>query len=69
MPLLYQLSWSACILSKKCIENVSYMIGAHPYWYESSSQVVDIDTEEDWEIASIMYARQHERRNFSEKLN
>jgi len=55
IPPLYQLSWSTAILSRKCIEEVSYMVGAHPYWYDCYSDVVDIDTDEDWLLAQIMY--------------
>lgn len=57
IPPIYQLSWSICILSRKCIEEVSYMVGAHPYWYECYSDVVDIDTEDDFELAQIKYQK------------
>lgn len=60
MPFVYQLSWSICILSKKCINEVSYMIGAHPYWYECYSEAVDIDTEDDFELASLIYRKNME---------
>ncbi len=62
LPPTYQLSWSVCILSRKCIDEVSYMIGAHPYWYECNAQVVDIDTEDDWELAISIYGRDMERK-------
>lgn len=57
LPCLYQLSWSICILSRKCIDDVSYMVGAHPYWYECYSDAVDINTEDDFELAQIIYER------------
>jgi N-acylneuraminate cytidylyltransferase len=59
---LYQLSWSTCVLSRKCIDEVSYMVGSHPYWYESYVGVVDIDTEEDWEFAAALYRRKAEQK-------
>ena len=57
IPPIYQLSWSICVLSRRCIEEVSYMVGAHPYWYECCSDVVDIDTESDFELAQIIYQK------------
>lgn len=56
IPPVYQMSWSAIILSRKCIEEVSYMVGAHPYWYDCYSEVVDIDTEEDLALAELIYS-------------
>lgn len=55
LPPIYQLSWSVCVLSRKCIDTVSYMIGSHPYWYITDAQTVDIDTEDDFELAQIIY--------------
>lgn len=69
MPFLYQLSWSVCILSRKCISEVSYMIGAHPYWYECYTQAVDIDTQDDFELAGAIYKRNMERGCLDEERN
>ncbi|MCL2499449.1 MAG: hypothetical protein FWE90_03825 [Defluviitaleaceae bacterium] len=57
IPPIYQVSWSTAILSRACIEKVSYMIGARPFWYDCYSTVVDIDTEDDWEIAQLLYSK------------
>jgi N-acylneuraminate cytidylyltransferase len=55
LPPVYQMSWAVAILSRQCISEVSYIIGARPYWYESTAEAVDIDIEHDWELAQEMY--------------
>lgn len=60
---VYQLSWSTAILSRRCVDEVSYMVGAHPYWYDCYSDVVDIDTEEDWRLAQIIYQMKAEGKS------
>jgi len=52
---LYRMSWATEILKRESINKISYMVGAKPYWYESYSPVVDIDTEDDWKLAQVMY--------------
>ncbi|MDR0644906.1 MAG: hypothetical protein LBG05_08430 [Treponema sp.] len=59
---VYQLSWSTCVLSRKCIDEISYMIGARPYWYECYSEVIDIDTEEDFELAATIFGQKMKRK-------
>ncbi|MDR3164040.1 MAG: hypothetical protein LBU13_00510 [Synergistaceae bacterium] len=67
IPPIYQMSWSAMILSRKCIDEVSYMVGAHPYWYDCYLSVVDIDTEEDWLLAQIIYRNKVESESANGK--
>lgn len=62
IPPIYELSWSSIILSRKCIDEVSYMVGAHPYWYDCYSEMVDIDTEEDWTLAQMIYSNKMEKK-------
>lgn len=55
IPPVYQISWANEILSRKCIDTCGYMVGEHPYWYDAYNPTVDIDTEQDWELAQILY--------------
>lgn len=55
IPPIYQISWATEILTRKCIETCGYMVGEHPYWYDAYNPMVDIDTEQDWELAQILY--------------
>ncbi len=55
VPPLYQISWATAILSRECIENVSYLVGKKPYWYDSYAPVIDIDTMDDFRFASMAY--------------
>jgi N-acylneuraminate cytidylyltransferase len=52
---LYQISWATAVLSRECINNVSYLVGQNPYWYDSYSPIIDIDTLEDFNFASLAY--------------
>lgn len=56
LPYHYEFNFTASILSRESIRNVGYHIGAKPLWYESQAQSIDIDTEEDFEMARLIYA-------------
>lgn len=55
IPPIYQISWATEILTRKCIETCGYMVGTRPYWYDAYNPTVDIDTEQDWELAQVLY--------------
>lgn len=55
VPPLYQISWATAILTRECIEKVSYLVGRKPYWYDSYSPIIDIDTMEDFVFAQLSY--------------
>lgn len=55
IPPLYQISWATAIVSYKCLEKVSYIIGRKPYWYDSYSPIIDIDTMDDFKFAQLAY--------------
>jgi N-acylneuraminate cytidylyltransferase len=55
IPPLYQISWATAVLSRECIETVSYLVGKNPFWYDSYSPVIDIDTLDDFKFASLAY--------------
>jgi len=55
LPTWYEVLWSCFILKRDTIENVRYHIGVEPYLYESKAVTVDIDTPEDFKLASEIY--------------
>lgn len=61
MPPIYQISWATEILTRDCIKTCGYMVGQNPYWYDAYNPTVDIDTEQDWELAQIIYKYYHEK--------
>lgn len=62
IPPVYQISWANEILSRECIEKVRYMVGENPFWYDAYNPTVDIDTEEDWELAQLIYRHYREKK-------
>ncbi len=55
IPPVYQISWANEILTRESIATCGYMVGVNPYWYDAYNPTVDIDTEQDWELAQILY--------------
>ena len=56
LPPLYEILWSAFILKRHTIETVKYHIGMDPYLIPFDDvTLVDIDTEEDFRLASEIY--------------
>lgn len=55
IPPIYQISWATAILTRECIEKVSYLVGRKPYWYDSYSPIIDIDTMDDFTFAQLSY--------------
>lgn len=62
IPPIYQISWATEILTRECIDTCGYMVGSTPYWYDAYNPTVDIDTEQDWELAQILYRHYREKR-------
>ncbi len=63
IPPMYQISWANEILTRECIERVGYMVGENPFWYDAYNPTVDIDTENDWELAQVIYRHYKEKSN------
>ncbi|MBR6400973.1 MAG: hypothetical protein IKS17_07120 [Firmicutes bacterium] len=63
IPPTYQISWANEILSRSCVENVKYMVGEKPFWYDAYNPTVDIDTEDDWELAQVIYGHYRGKEN------
>jgi len=55
LPSWFEVLWSCFILKRKTINQVCYHIGTNPYLFVSDIVTVDIDTVDDFELASIIY--------------
>ena len=63
IPPVYQISWANEILTRESVERCGYMVGEKPFWYDAYNPMVDIDTENDWELAKVIYAYYREKKN------
>lgn len=59
LPSWYEVLWSCFILKRNTIEEVKYHIGVNPCLYISDSLTVDIDTPDDFYLASIIYGEKN----------
>lgn len=55
LPTLYQFPFTLSILTRECIRDVGYHVGKTPYWYVSKGGGIDIDTEDEFRTASVLY--------------
>ena len=55
LPTLFEVTWAAFIMRREMLEQAWYQIGRNPYMYETNAPLVDIDTLQDMEVASILY--------------
>lgn len=62
IPPVYQVSWANSILTRESIQNVGYMIGKNPFWFDAYNPLIDIDTERDWQLAQVVYAAYMENK-------
>lgn len=67
IPPVYQISWANEILTRKSIDTCGYMVGEKPYWYDTYTPTIDIDTEQDWELAQILYKYYRENAKNAKK--
>lgn len=57
LPPLYTVLWSLFILKRETVKKFQYHIGVNPYLFVTNTTVVDIDYEEDFELAQIIYKK------------
>lgn len=56
LPKFYEILWSAFLLKRSSIEKAKYHIGLKPYYMCFDKCItIDIDTNEDFELASLIY--------------
>jgi CMP-N-acetylneuraminic acid synthetase len=58
LPANYQLGFTLSILTRESISRVGYPVGAKPYWYIASENMIDIDTELDFRVARILFSHE-----------
>ncbi|WP_421283151.1 cytidylyltransferase domain-containing protein [Aeromonas veronii] len=56
LPSWYEVLWSCFILKKEALEQYKYHIGVNPYLYVSNVTTVDIDTPDDFKLASEIFS-------------
>jgi len=56
LPSWYEVLWSCFILKKETIKEYKYHIGVNPYLFVSKTATVDIDTPEDFRLASEIFS-------------
>jgi len=56
LPSWYEVLWSCFILKKETISQYKYHIGVNPYLFVSKTATVDIDTPEDFKLASEIFS-------------
>jgi CMP-N-acetylneuraminic acid synthetase len=55
LPAMYRLGFTLSILSRHSIARVGYPVGERPYWFVGDEDTVDIDTEQDFRTAQLLY--------------
>lgn len=63
LPQHYELTFSFSILKRECIKLTGCHIGARPFWYLAEGHHVDIDTPEDFELASMLCELREQRKS------
>jgi N-acylneuraminate cytidylyltransferase len=56
LPVRYQLGFSFSLLRRSTAVSLG-PIGARPYWFHARNRMVDIDDEDDFAMAQVMYSR------------
>jgi CMP-N-acetylneuraminic acid synthetase len=59
LPKLYTILWSLFILKRETVKRFHYHIGVNPYLFVTNSLSIDIDYDEDFQLAQLVYQRLH----------
>jgi N-acylneuraminate cytidylyltransferase len=57
LPPLYTVLWSLFILKRETVNRFHYHIGVNPHLFVTESMTIDIDYEDDFELAQIVYKK------------
>lgn len=55
LPKLYEVAWAAFIMRREMLEQAWYQIGRTPYLYETVKPLIDINTMQEFEVATVLY--------------
>lgn len=67
LPNFFEVLWSAFIMKRKMLQHAWYQIGRKPYLYQSKSFFVDINDEQEFEVASILYSYYEKTKNILQR--
>ncbi len=56
LPNYYFVTWACFCMKREMLKQCYYNIGRNSYLYDTDANLVDIDTEDDFEIAKIIYS-------------
>ena len=62
LPIFRTMPFTLSALTRDSVDQGGYHVGLNPYWYESSRRNIDIDTEEDFRLAQIIYTELNPER-------
>lgn len=65
LPPYYTLTWAAYIMTRDMLKQSSYYIGKKPYLYEVQSTLVDINSIDEFNTASIIYSYHQNKSNIA----
>jgi len=55
LPTLYEVTWACFCMKREMVDQTGYQIGRRPCLFETTAPLVDIDSEQDFEVAGILY--------------
>lgn len=64
----FTMPFSVSIMRRETLEDVGYHVGRNPAWYEFSGPAIDIDTEDDFENARLLYNARLQSDYFAGRL-
>ena len=59
LPSYYLVTWACFCMKREMLRQCYYNIGKHSYLYDTEANLVDIDTEDDFELAQLIYKYKH----------
>jgi CMP-N-acetylneuraminic acid synthetase len=59
LPRQYQILWSLFILKRETVRKFHYHIGVKPFLFEARGFTIDIDYQQDFELAQLLYEKLH----------
>lgn len=61
LPKFLTMPFTLSILTRESIEATGYHVGQNPLWYEAKGDHIDIDTEFDFRVASVIYGMRQQK--------
>jgi N-acylneuraminate cytidylyltransferase len=61
LSLHFDLTYTFSIIKKETLIKCGYHFGKNPVWYQAKNNHIDIDTEEDFELAQFLYQKKNDK--------